>query len=244
MADNDKNSAHGKVVAAMFGRIAPGYDAANRLLSCGIDSLWRRRLTRSVNASFSPGGRRFILDLAAGTLDVSLALARSIAGARVLALDFCLPMLRAGGPKLQKADAYERERVTRAAGNALALPLADASVDAVTVAFGLRNMLPRETALREACRVLVPGGGFFVLEFGSANGPLWGGLYNFYLARVLPFFGGLIAKDQAAYSYLARTITDFPSAQALGDEMRAAGFSRVSWKKMCGGIVYLHSGRK
>ncbi len=244
MGKDDTGKTHGGLVSAMFGRIAPGYDKANRLLSCGIDILWRRRVVKRVAASFSPGGRRRVLDLAAGTLDLSLALARSIAGANVLALDFCLPMLVAGGPKLHRADAYTRGRVNRAAGDAFALPLADESVDAVTVAFGLRNMLPHQAALSEACRVLSPGGSLFVLEFGTASTPLWGGLYNFYLSRALPALGGLITGDREAYDYLARTITAFPGADGLADTMRSAGFSHVAWEKLCGGIVYLHSGRK
>ena len=241
---NPEGADHGKAVAAMFSGIAAGYDRANRLLSCGIDILWRNLLLRRLNASFAPGGRRRVLDLAAGTLDVSLALARYVPGIEVLALDFCLPMLQAGGPKLDKAGAYERNRITRVAGNGLALPLADASVDAVTVAFGLRNMLPRKTALAEACRVLVPGGRLFVLEFGSASVPLWGGLYNVYLTRILPLLGGAISGDREAYTYLARTVTQFPVASALGQELHEAGFSSVAWESLSGGIVYLHTGQK
>ncbi len=243
--ENARNGrAHAAAVAAMFGRIAADYDRANRLLSCGLDILWRRLLVGRVAASFAPGSRRRVLDLAAGTLDISLCLARNVAGIKVLALDFCLPMLQAGEGKLRRAGAYERGRIARAAGDGLALPLPDASMDAVTVAFGLRNMLPRETALAECCRVLVPGGSLFVLEFGSASGPLWGGLYNLYLGRVLPFLGGLISGDREAYAYLARTVADFPPADALGRAMRGAGYADVSWEALAGGIVYLHHGKK
>lgn len=228
----------------MFGRIAPGYDAANRTLSFGADTLWRRTLVRSVEAAFAPGSRREILDLAAGTCDISLALARSVPGASVLAVDFCLPMLLAGRRKIVRSGNYERGRITPLAGDGLRLPLKDNSVDAVTVSFGLRNMLPRDTALEEAFRVLVPGGTFHILEFGSAQGKIWGGLYNVYLTRILPFLGGLIAGDREAYQYLARTISGFPEAPALAGELRAAGFSDVSFRKLWGGIVYLHTGKK
>ena len=231
-------------VASMFGRIAPGYDSANRILSLGADILWRRRLTRGVERSLTPGSRRRILDLAAGTLDVSLALARSVPEAEVLAVDFCLPMLRCGQAKLRKSGGTALRRITLLAGDGLALPLADASVDAVTVAFGLRNMTPRGTAMSEAHRVLMPGGTLHVLEFGSAKGRVWGGTYNFYLTRVLPRIGGLIAGDAAAYDYLARTVTAFPEAAALGNEMTEAGFTAVSWERLWGGIVYLHTGKK
>lgn len=232
------------LVATMFGRIAPGYDAANRVLSLGVDTLWRRRLIRGVEEAFVPGTERLVLDLAAGTLDVSLALARLIPGTRVLALDFCLPMLLAGRKKLERAERYERERIALAAGDGLRLPLPDACVDAVTVAFGLRNMLPREKAVAEAFRVLKEGGVFHILEFGSARGRIFGGLYNFYLTRVLPFIGGIITKDRAAYDYLAETITNFPDAAVLGRELSGVGFTAVSWQKLWGGIVYLHTARK
>jgi len=228
----------------MFGRIAPGYDAANRILSFGVDTLWRRTLVRGVEEAFAPGSCRRILDLAAGTYDVSLALARSVPGARVLAVDFCLPMLLAGKGKLGRAGNYERGRIIPLAGDGLRLPLKDNCVDAVTVSFGLRNMLPREDALAEAFRVLVPGGTFHILEFGSAKDKIWGGLYNLYLTRILPFLGGLIAGDREAYQYLARTISGFPEAPALAGELRNAGFSKVAFRKLWGGIVYLHTGKK
>ena len=239
-----ENISHRSMVAAMFGRIAPGYDAANRILSFGADILWRRTLIRGVEQAFAPGCRRRVLDIAAGTLDVSLALARAIPGVTVFALDFCLPMLQTGALKRAKAGAYERRSITLLAGDGLHLPLADASVDAVTVSFGLRNMLPRIAAIAEAHRVLVPGGVFHILEFGSAKGRLWGGAYNLYLTRLLPFIGGKIAGDAEAYSYLARTVTSFPDAPTLGEELRDAGFTTVTWKKLWGGIVYLHTAEK
>ena len=231
-------------VAAMFGRIASGYDAANSILSFGIDRLWRRRLVRGVEAAFLPGSRRRILDLAAGTYDVSLALVRTIPGATVLAADFCLPMLQAGRGKLAAAGAYAQCRIAPLAGDGLCLPLEDGCVDAVTVSFGLRNMRPREQALAEAYRVLVPGGFFHVLEFGSAKERIWGGLYNLYLTKILPFVGGLVTGDKEAYEYLARTVTDFPEASLLTCELYHAGFSEVVAHKLWGGIVYLHVGKK
>ena len=224
----------------MFGRIAPGYDLLNRLLSGGLDILWRRRLVRAVQ----PRNTGRVLDLAAGTLDVALALARHHHGLRVLALDFCLPMLQAGLPKRNRAVSSVKRAVKPVAADAFCLPLADGCVDAVTVAFGLRNMLPRVDALREMHRVLAPGGSVHVLEFGSARKRVWGGLYNLYLTHVLPFIGGIISGDKGAYDYLARTVTEFPRAEELAGEMAEAGFSGVTWQKWSGGIVFLHTGRK
>ncbi|CAK7003945.1 MAG: Demethylmenaquinone methyltransferase [Desulfovibrio sp.] len=235
---------HQNLVAGMFGRIAPGYDAANRVLSLGIDTLWRRRLIRGVEEAFEPGTERLVLDLAAGTLDVSLALVRSIPGTYVIALDFCLPMLLAGKKKRDQAGCYERSHIALAAGDGLRLPLPDSCVDAITVSFGLRNMVPRQTAMAEALRVLKPGGVFHILEFGSARGRILGGLYNFYLTKVLPFIGGCIAKDRDAYTYLAETITNFPEAAVLGAELSGTGFAKVSFEKLWGGIVYLHKAVK
>lgn len=239
-----RSSSNRSTVSAMFGRIASGYDAANRILSFGVDRLWRRRLVRDVESSLAPGSRRRILDLAAGTYDVSLALARSVPGSTVLAVDFCLPMLLAGKPKLARAGNYERSRITPLAGDGLALPLKDCSVDAITVSFGLRNMTPRKDALNEAFRVLAPGGTVHILEFGSARGRIWGGLYNMYLTRILPFLGGRIAGDKEAYAYLAHTISAFPEASALAGELDEAGFRDVAFHKLWGGIVYLHTGKK
>lgn len=238
------SSGQQNIVSAMFARIAPGYDAANRILSFGADALWRRQLVAGAAQSFTPGSRRRILDLAAGTYDVSLALVRSIPGSTVIAADFCLPMLQAGREKLARAGNYEMRRIAPLAGDALCLPLRDGCVDAVTVSFGLRNMVPRESALCEVFRVLAPGGTFHILEFGSARGRIWGGLYNLYLTRILPYFGGLIAGDREAYQYLARTIGAFPEAAALAEELAAAGFAGVSYRKLWGGIVYLHTGTR
>ena len=243
MAAHD-STGHAGAVAGMFARIAPGYDRANRLLSCGVDILWRRRLVRRAEACLAPRSQRRVLDLAAGTLDVSLALVRRIPGVNVTALDFCFAMLAAGQGKLARAGAYERGRITRVTGDALALPLHDNCVDAVTVAFGLRNMRPRLTALAEAHRVLAPGGCLHILEFGSARARILGGLYNWYLQTLLPFLGGLIAGDRQAYQYLARTVTDFPPAEELGRELEEAGFTTVAWQKLWGGIVYVHTGHK
>ena len=237
---NPPSPEHNSRVSGMFGRIAPGYDLLNRLLSGGLDILWRHCLVHSVQ----PRSTGRVLDLAAGTLDVALALARRHQGVRVLALDFCLPMLQAGLPKRDRAAPAIKRAVKPVAADAFCLPLADNCVDAVTIAFGLRNMLPRVEALREMHRVLAPGGSVHVLEFGSARKRVWGGLYNLYLSHILPCIGGVISGDKAAYTYLARTVTEFPQAEELAAEMAQAGFKDVTWEKHSGGIVFLHMGRK
>lgn len=218
----------------MFARIAARYDFLNHGLSGGLDLLWRRRLVQA--AGLARGQR--VLDLAAGTLDVSLALARSCPGVGVLCLDVCRPMLERGRDKAVRKNMAARLLAVQ--GDAFALPCADASLDRVTVAFGIRNMAPRDAVFREILRALRPGGRFAMLEFGSASRPVWGGAYNVYLRHILPRIGRLAGGDGSAYAYLARSIEAFPEAAALDAELLQAGFGRVRHQPLSGGIVYLH----
>jgi demethylmenaquinone methyltransferase/2-methoxy-6-polyprenyl-1,4-benzoquinol methylase len=157
-------------------------------------------------------------------------------------------MLRIGKTKRDRRQGAWREGVSPVAADAFALPLPDGSgeegADALTCAFGLRNMLPRAAALHEMRRVLKPSGAAWILEFGTVRGKVWGGAYSVYLQRILPRIGGMLAGDRAAYAYLARTIRDFPPAVDLARELRAAGFSRVLSRALCGGIVFLHLAEK
>ncbi|MBU3831703.1 MAG: ubiquinone/menaquinone biosynthesis methyltransferase [Candidatus Desulfovibrio faecigallinarum] len=234
---NTAISAHDQAVSGMFGRIARFYDLLNHVLSLGIDCYWRRVLAKSVLR----GATHRFLDLAAGTLDVSFALRKHHPGYEVLALDFCYPMLAHGQKKLVRR---KERRIYPVTADGKHLPLPDNSVDSVTIAFGIRNIIPRPEALREMYRVLAPGGRVCILEFGSGRDRIWGGLYNFYLNRVLPGIGRIVSRDQAAYSYLARTIREFPSAFELAREMEEAGFVRVRYEKLTSGIVCLHMGEK
>lgn len=243
-AGADGAARHGRAVSSMFGRIAPCYDVLNLVLSCGIDRLWRRRLADSVRV----GATGRVLDLAAGTLDVALALRRRHPGVVVPAMDFCPPMLVRGLAKLHGGDAAHIHPV---AADAKRLPLPDACVDSVTMAFGIRNILPRSEAFAEMLRVLAPGGRACILEFGSGQRRIWGGLYNWYITRVLPRFGRWVSGDtggegqgEGAYTYLAETICRFPTAEALAEEMRQAGFARVWHHDLTSGITCLHIGEK
>lgn len=220
----------------MFGRIAGVYDLLNHTLSMGVDRFWRHKLARLV----PEGG--LILDLAAGTLDVSLALHRRQPEATILAMDFCPAMLRQGRKKL--ASQKLQGHILPCGGDAFALPLPPNSIDAVTIAFGIRNMTPRSKAFTEMLRVLRPGGKACILEFGSAREPVWGGLYNLYLSLLLPIVGRLVSRDKNAYAYLSRTIREFPSADVLAVEMARAGFTDTGFCKLTGGIVCLHWGEK
>ena len=227
---------HGHAVAAMFGRIVPCYDLLNRILSLGCDRLWRARLA----AAARPGPTGRILDLATGTFDVALALCARHPGITVPAVDFCLPMLHKGRSKLRGRN---RERILPVAGDATCLPLPGASVDSVTMAFGIRNIQARHSAFAEMLRVLVPGGPACILEFGSGREGLWRGL-RLYLDRLLPALGKLISGDDGAYAYLARTIRDFPDALTLEKELRSAGFAHTRCERIFSGIVYLYVAEK
>jgi demethylmenaquinone methyltransferase/2-methoxy-6-polyprenyl-1,4-benzoquinol methylase len=222
-------------IQTMFGRIAPRYDLANRLLSVGADRWWRRRLVAAVCRA-QP---QIVLDLATGSGDVAFALARRLpAGAQIIGMDFCQPMLDEAESKRRRLGGCAN--VCFRHGDGMSLPLADASVDAVTIAFGLRNMTDRAGALREMRRVLrAPRGRLFVLEFSQPHRAVRR-LYYFYLRRVLPRLAGLITGDRTAYEYLGASIDQFPSRLELSDEFRANGFAAVTATAFTFGIVALH----
>ncbi len=230
---------HGREVSSMFGRIARWYDLLNHVLSLGQDIYWRHQLVRMARLPKDSEG--VVLDLASGTLDVSLEFLRRHPKLRVLSMDFSGPMLLRGRDKIPDRDSH---RIFLALADGRRLPLPDACVDCVTIAFGIRNILPRADACAEALRVLRPGGRFCILEFGTGHRRIWRGVYNFYLSSLLPRIGGLISGDSGAYVYLAETIKAFPPAEVLGQELLDAGFSEVYFRPMLSGIVYLHAARK
>ena len=223
-------------VRDMFGRVAPHYDLANHLLSMNIDRYWRRRTVARVgDVLMKPGARA--LDLCCGTGDLMLALERS-RGAAVWGSDFCHPMLVAAGEKARRG--RFASRVFEA--DALALPLADASMDLLTIAFGFRNLTNYAGGLREFRRVLRPGGRLAILEFSQPPNKAFAGVYNFYTRRILPVIGGALSGARDAYTYLPESVRRFPSAEELAQEMEAAGFSGVRFERLTFGIVALHLG--
>ncbi|WP_243310257.1 ubiquinone/menaquinone biosynthesis methyltransferase [Fundidesulfovibrio agrisoli] len=232
-------SDHGRSVASMFGRIAGWYDFLNHFLSLGLDILWRRRLVDHIGVSASGSPR--VLDLAAGTLDVSLEIARRFPRARIAAADFCLPMLTQGAQKLARRGVAS---IAPVQADGRALPFPDETFEAATIAFGIRNIRPRSEAYAELLRVLRPGGRLCILEFGSGKQRILGGVYNLYLNRLLPLLGKVFSKDDGAYQYLADTIREFPDAPSLAQEMRASGFASVNWERLAFGIVVIHVGVK
>ena len=218
-------------VRGMFARVARRYDLANHLLSFNIDRLWRTRTVRRVRPILERPDAR-VLDICCGTGDLTLALACECQ-APVLGSDFCHPMLiaarRKGAAGLFEADA-------------LRLPLRDASLDLVTVAFGFRNLANYRAGLAEMRRVLRPGGMAAILEFSEPPNAVFAALYHFYSRRILPLIGGALSGSRDAYTYLPESVRKFPSAEELAKEMRRAGFSEVRYERFTGGIVALHVG--
>lgn len=208
----------------MFDDVATRYDRTNTVLSLGQDKRWRRHVTRALQPH--PGER--VLDLAAGTGVSTAELARS--GAWCVAADFSLGMLRAGASR----------RVTKVAADAMALPFADAAFDAVTISFGLRNVVDPRAALNEMARVTRPGGQLLVCEFSTPPlRPLrWG--YRWYLGHVLPIMARRFASNPDAYTYLADSIAAWPDQRRLAAIIADSGWRDVVWRNMTVGVVALH----
>jgi demethylmenaquinone methyltransferase / 2-methoxy-6-polyprenyl-1,4-benzoquinol methylase len=218
-------------VSAMFDNLAERYDLLNDLLSLGQDRRWRRVVAGAIGASRG----QLVLDLAAGT--GTSARAFTTAGARCVACDFSLGMLRVGARRPAAGLAF-------AAGDALALPFADASFDAVTISFGLRNVADPDAALAELLRVTVPGGKLVICEFSHLPGRRLNALYERYLATALPLVAGRLSGNAGAYEYLAESIRAWPGQRGLARRIGAAGWSAVGWQNLSLGVVALHIARK
>lgn len=225
----------GKRVQQMFSGIAGRYDVLNHLLSLGIDFYWWWRMARVSGAG---PGRRY-LDVAAGTGDSSLALARR--GAEVVSTDFTQAMLRLGPAKFRRKG-LNRLVWASVGADAQCLPFRDGAFDGLTICYGIRNVEHRDRAYAEFLRVLRPGGQLTILEFSRPRWAWLRGLYNWYSLRLLPRIGGWISGDAGAYTYLPESIRAFPDQAALAAELRAAGFQGVRWTSLSGGIVALHVG--
>lgn len=222
-------------VRSMFDRIAPRYDLLNRLLSAGTDVRWRRA---AVDLLALPAGGR-VLDFCTGTADLLVeALGRDTAS-RGTGVDLSSAMLVRGRRKLERHELGSRGAV--AAGDAEALPLAPASFDGAIVAFGIRNVGRPEAALREVARVLRPGGALVVLEFSSPRG-LVGLGYRLYFEHLLPFIGGLVSGDRAAYAYLPASVARFPDPAGFAALLERCGFRAVTARPLTFGIAHLYRG--
>ena len=227
----------GAYVRKTFSEIAPRYDLLNHLLSLNIDRGWRRKAIAELNVTRRPDGR--YLDLCAGTLDVSVMLAASRGfNGHVIGADFAEPMLRAGQSKI------EGWSIAPVTADALQLPIASGSMSGAIVAFGIRNVVDLDAALREVLRVLEPGARFVILEFSTPRSPLINASYQLYFNHVLPRIGGWISGHRTAYTYLPRSVANFPVQEELARRMTAAGFSKVKWRSLTLGIAAIHSGER
>lgn len=223
----------------MFDAIASRYDVLNHVLSAGFDKRWRRRAIRSLQLS----GAERVLDLCTGTADLAIAALRAQpAAARVVGVDFATAMLRIGHAKLTRHGLTDRIALVR--GDATRIPLADASVDAVTIAFGIRNVDRTAAACAEMCRVLRPDGRLAVLEFAVPTMPGVSGLYLWYLNRVLPLIGRVVSRHHAAYGYLPASIGAFTAPEEFVTILRQAGFRDIAPVRLTFGSVILYTARK
>jgi demethylmenaquinone methyltransferase/2-methoxy-6-polyprenyl-1,4-benzoquinol methylase len=220
-------------VAAMFDGVAAGYDRTNAILSAGNSALWRIQTTRSIN----PQVGEKILDIAAGTGTSSAAITKS--GAHVVAADFSSGMLAEGKKRLSA-----NPLITWVQADAMKLPFADDEFDAVTISFGLRNIVDPKVALAEMFRVTKPGGRIVVTEFSHPTNPLFKGGYSIYLRRVMPLFAKLASTNHAAYTYLADSIAAWPDQKTLASWVSTAGFRNVAYRNLTGGVVAMHRGVK
>ncbi|MER5934152.1 demethylmenaquinone methyltransferase [Streptomyces sp. NPDC002054] len=217
-------------VASMFDGVAANYDLTNDVLSLGQARLWRKEVARAVDAR--PAQK--VLDLAAGTATSSLPFAAT--GAYVVPCDFSLGMLREGKRK--------HPWLPLTAGDATRLPFRDDTFDAVTISFGLRNVQDTDTALRELYRVTKPGGRVVICEFSQPTWAPFRTVYTEYLMRALPPVARAVSSNPDAYVYLAESIREWPDQPALAGLLQKAGWGRVAWRNLSGGIVALHRGFK
>ncbi len=223
-------------VGQVFASVAPSYDLMNDLMSLGIHRLWKRRFAAMV----SPKGKEVILDVAGGTGDISFLLRSLAPQADITVCDINPEMLKVGRSRALDRGITDVEFIE---GNAEKLPIKSNSVDVYTIAFGLRNVTNIDAALREAKRVLKPGGRFFCLEF-SKVAPALKPFYDMYSFGLLPRLGRYVANDEESYRYLAESIRQFPPQAELATRMEKAGLRDVAYTNMSGGIVALHRGRK
>lgn len=223
----------GADIRTLFAGIARRYDLTNRILSFGMEGLWRRRLVRLVRER----APRDIADLATGSGVIAFALKAALPAAAVSGYDFCQPMLDVAQAK--QAHLPASERIPFAIGDCMRLPLADASLDALTIGYGVRNFEDRPKGLRELRRVLRPGGAAFILEFTQ---PSWWmrPFYYLYLKTFLPLVAWAATGDRKAYEYLAGSIAGYPPKERISEELLAAGFSQVRPVALTGGIVAIH----
>lgn len=227
-----------RLVNDVFHRVAHRYDLMNDVMSGGIHRLWKNQLIHTMR----PSAQTHLLDVAGGTGDIAFRFLQACTQSHVTVCDMNPGMIEVGRDRA--LDRGILKNLEWVCGDASALPFTASSFDLYSIAFGLRNVTFREEALREAFRVLKPGGKFFCLEFSRVHVPGLKELYRFYNFSLIPRFGAWIGQDRDAYQYLVESIAQFPDQQQLASEIRQAGFDAVQVQNLSGGIVAIHQGIK
>ena len=224
----------------MFDSIAERYDFLNHLLSAGLDKRWRKQAIDVLQLT----GRETVLDLCTGTADLALAaMSGERRAKRVVGVDFSAAMLQIGNEKVRRAGPIG-PAVTLIRGDAMRIPLQDATVDATTIGFGIRNVEQPAVACREIARVLRPGGTLVILEFSLPRSPALRSFYLWYFRNILPLIGRVISKHPSAYNYLPESVEAFPSPEEFSQQLRDAGFGTVRAVPLTFGIVYMFAAVK
>ena len=231
----ERETAHSKAVREMFSGIASKYDLLNHLLSLNIDKGWRRKVRSEIHDILADENAT-ILDVACGTGDLSIEL-KFDARAKITGTDFCRPMLTIAQEK-------SGDNLPYVEADAMNLPFDDRGFEAVTIAFGLRNLPNIERGLAELFRIIKPGGKLIVLEFSSPIVPGFRQLFNLYFSQILPRIGGLISGSRAAYTYLPASVSKFPDQKKLAGLFKQTGFADVKYQNLTGGIAAIHTGTR
>lgn len=226
------------MVKGMFNDIAPTYDKLNHILSLDIDKLWRRRVVGIVKRR----GHKRILDMATGTGDLAIAMARKIEGCSIIGADFSSEMLAIARQKIEQLALSER--ITLQECNAEAIPLEEGEVDAATVAFGVRNFEHQREALAEIGRTIKSGGDLIVLEFSNPKCALVRFVYRLYSHHILPAIGRAISKHSSAYTYLPESIDEFASPERFSELLQEVGFASVERRSQSFGIAHIYIAHK
>lgn len=226
-------------VEQMFDNIAPTYDKLNHIMSLNIDRMWRRRVMRIVRRSKA----HKIMDVATGTGDLAIAMAKRVDRTQILGIDLSEEMLAVARRKVEKQGLEERIMLEKGDAENLTMVTTE-SIDAATVAFGVRNFENIERGLSEIYRTLKPGGKLVVLEFSMPKNRLVRWVYSQYAHRLLPRIGGMISKDKQAYTYLPDSVEEFPSPERFAEILRGVGFKSVKTRSQSFGIAYIYDATK
>lgn len=226
-------------VEQMFDNIAPTYDKLNHILSFNIDRIWRRRVMRIVRRS-QP---KSIMDVATGTGDLAIAMAKRVEGAHILGVDLSEEMLQVARAKIKRLALEERIEVSKGDAENLSFVASD-SIDAATVAFGVRNFENLEGGLSEIYRTLKSGGKFVVLEFSIPRNRFIRWVYAQYSHRLLPRIGAMLSKDRKAYDYLPDSVEEFPAPERFAEILRGVGFKDIKLRSQSFGIAYIYEATK